>query len=54
LIHLKPFGVKEDGELPTGDVLNVQVLNIVTRDIYAAMVAANLIYQKQNGNVKLI
>jgi hypothetical protein len=54
LKQLKPFGEKEDGELHMGNVLNVRVLNIVTMDIYVIKVAANLIYQKQNGNVKMI
>jgi hypothetical protein len=53
-MHLKPFGVKEGGGLPTGNVLSVQVPNIVTKDIYATMVAVNLISQKQNGNAKMI
>jgi hypothetical protein len=35
-------------------VLNVPVLNIVARAIYVTKVAANLISQKQNGNVKMI
>jgi hypothetical protein len=50
----KPFGVQEDGELPTGNVLSVQVPSIVARAISATMVAVNRISQKQNGNVKMI
>jgi len=52
--QLKPFGEKVDGELHTGSVLNVQVPNIVTITIYVTMAHANRIYQKRNGNVKMI
>jgi hypothetical protein len=52
--QLKPFGEKEDWELPTGNVLSVRVPSIVTRAIYVTKVAANLISQKQNGNARWI